>query len=166
MKDLGFKAYRFSIAWPRILPDGRGKVNQAGIDFYNRLIDELLKADIHPLVTLYHWDLPACLPDAWLNRSTADAFVEYAGVAVRAFGDRVKDWITLNEPFCSSYLSYNVGVHAPGLRDTSKALVAAHHLLLAHGKAVPVIRENCPDAQVGIVLNLGPVPPGEPVRGG
>lgn len=159
MKELGYKAYRFSIAWPRILPDGRGKINQAGLDFYNRLIDELLNADISPMVTLYHWDLPACLPNAWLNRSTADAFVEYSGVAVRAFGDRIKTWITLNEPFCSSFLSYNVGIHAPGMRDTSKALMAAHYLLLAHGMTVPVIRENCPCAQVGIVLNLAPIHP-------
>lgn len=159
MKELGFKAYRFSIAWPRILPDGRGKVNQPGIDFYNRLIDELLKTGIHPLVTLYHWDLPASLPDGWLNRSTADAFVEYTGIAVRAFGDRVKDWVTLNEPYCSSFLSFKIGVHAPGMHDTSKALIAAHHLLLAHGQAVPVIRENCPDAKVGIVLNLSPFHP-------
>ena len=159
MKDLGFKAYRFSIAWPRILPDGKGQVNRPGIDFYSRLIDELLNADIHPLVTLFHWDLPAGLPDGWLNRSTAGAFVDYAAVTVRAFGDRVKDWITHNEPFCPSFLSYNIGIHAPGMRDTSKALIAAHHLLLAHGQAVPVIRENCPDAQVGIVLNLCPFHP-------
>lgn len=159
MKEIGLKAYRFSIAWPRILPDGRGKINKAGIDFYSRLIDELLKSNIHPLVTLFHWDLPASLLDGWLNRATSDAFVEYVGVVVHAFGDRVKDWITLNEPFCSSYLSYNAGVHAPGLRDTSKALIAVHHLLLAHGKAVPVIRENCPNAKVGIVLNLSPFHP-------
>ena len=159
MKSLGYKAYRFSLAWPRILPDGRGKVNQPGIDFYNRLIDELLNSGIQPLVTLYHWDLPAALPDGWLNRETTSAFEEYGGVAVRAFGDRVKEWITLNEPFCSSFMGYLYGRHAPGLQDLPKALLASHHLLLAHGLAVPVIRSSCPGARVGITLNESPYYP-------
>ena len=162
MKELGFKAYRFSLAWPRILPGGRGKVNQAGVDFYNRIIDELLEAGITPLTTLYHWDLPVSLGLDWLDRPIVEPFVDYAGVATRAFGDRVKNWVTINEPWCESHLSYSIGLHAPGLRDQSKALVAAHHLLLAHGKAIPEIRLNCPDAQVGIALNLSPHYPETP----
>jgi len=156
IKELGCKFYRFSIAWPRILPEGRGKVNQAGIDFYNRLIDELLKNDICPLITLYHWDLPAALPNAWLDRGVADAFSELTAVAAKSYGDRVKDWVTINEPWCASFLSYKLGIHAPGIKDTSKAIVAAHHLLLAHGKAISVLRSECPQARVGIVLNLSP----------
>jgi beta-glucosidase len=159
MKTLGYKAYRFSLAWPRILPEGRGKVNQAGVDFYNRLIDELIKSDIKPLVTLYHWDLPAVLPEGWLNRETAFAFEEFTTVAVKAFGDRVKDWITINEPFCPSFLGYAYGRHAPGMRDLGKALLAAHHLLLAHGLAVPVIHAGCTGGRVGITLNEGPFYP-------
>ena len=159
MKKLGYKAYRFSLAWPRILPDGRGRVNQPGIDFYNRLIDELLAADIQPLVTLYHWDLPAALPGGWLERSTAEAFFEFSTVAARAFGDRAKQWITINEPFCASFLSYKHGRHAPGFRDPYKALVAAHHVLLAHGLAVPVLRAEISDARIGITLNEGPFYP-------
>ena len=159
MKSLGHKAYRFSLAWPRILPDGRGQVNQPGIDFYNRLIDELLQAGIQPLVTLYHWDLPAALPNGWLERETAFAFEEFTLVAAKAFGDRVKDWITINEPFCPSFLGYAYGRHAPGDRDLSHALLAAHHLLLAHGLAVPVIHAECPGGRVGITLNEGPFYP-------
>src|SRR6476469_10010413 len=119
MKDLGLHAYRFSIAWPRIIPTGRGQVNQAGIDFYSRLVDGLLEAGIAPFATLYHWDLPQTLQDAggWPARSTAEAFVEYADVISRALGDRVKKWITHNEPWCASILSYMIGEHAPGLHD-------------------------------------------------
>jgi beta-glucosidase len=157
MQELGFTAYRFSLAWPRILPDGRGKVNQPGIDFYSRLVDELLAANIQPLATLYHWDLPASLPDGWLNRATADAFAEYADVITRVLGDRVKTWNTINEPFCASFVSYKMGKHAPGLQDTGKALIAAHHLLLAHGLAVPIIHANSGKSRVGITLNQGPI---------
>ncbi|MEN6570849.1 MAG: GH1 family beta-glucosidase [Anaerolineaceae bacterium] len=159
MKDLGYQAYRFSLAWPRILPDGKGKVNQAGIDFYSRLIDGLLEAGIHPLVTLYHWDLPAALPGGWLTRDSAAAFAEFSGVAARAFGDRVIEWVTINEPYCASFLSYKYGIHAPGMRDTRSALIAAHHLLLAHGMAIPALRQECAGARVGIVLNEGPFHP-------
>lgn len=159
MKELGYKAYRFSLAWPRIIPDGKGKVNQAGIDFYNRLIDELLTAGIHPLVTLYHWDLPAALPDGWLNRSTPFAFAEFASAAARAFGDRVKQWITINEPFCVSFLSYKHGRHAPGVKDPYKALAAAHHVLLAHGLAVSALRAEWNHASIGITLNEDPFYP-------
>ncbi len=157
MKSLGFKSYRFSIAWPRILPQGRGKINQPGLDFYNKLIDGLLEADIQPLATLYHWDLPTALEGAWLNRSTVDAFAEYTGVVARHLGDRVKTWFTINEPWCASHLSYTFGEHAPGLKDRSKGILAAHHLLLAHGMAVRELREAVPDSQVGIVLNMSPI---------
>ena len=157
MKSLGFKSYRFSIAWPRILPEGRGKINQPGLDFYNRLIDGLLEAGIQPLATLYHWDLPTALEGAWLNRSTVDAFAEYSGLAARHFGDRVKMWFTINEPWCASHLSYTIGEQAPGLKDRSKGILAAHHVLLAHGVAVKELRKAVHNAQIGIVLNMSPI---------
>jgi len=157
MKSLGFKSYRFSIAWPRVLPEGRGKINQPGLDFYNRLIDGLLEAGIQPLATLYHWDLPTALEGAWLNRSTVDAFAEYSGLAARHFGDRVKMWFTINEPWCASHLSYTIGEQAPGLKDRSKGILAAHHVLLAHGVAVKELRKAVHNAQIGIVLNMSPI---------
>ena len=155
MKDLGLQAYRFSIAWPRVIPTGTGAVNAKGIDFYSRLVDTLLDNGIRPFVTLYHWDLPQALGDrgGWLNRDVKDWFAEYTGAVVGALGDRVKNWTTLNEPWCSSLLSYSLGHHAPGHTDPVEGLVSAHHLMLAHGTAVPVIRENCPDAEVSITLN-------------
>jgi beta-glucosidase len=156
MKSLGFKAYRFSLAWPRILPEGRGKINQPGLDFYSKLVDALMEADIVPMATLYHWDLPAALEDAWLNRSVVDAFAEYTGVITRHLGDRVKYWFTINEPWCASHNSYTIGEHAPGMKDYSKGLLAAHHLLLAHGAGVKELRKAVPDAKVGIVLNVSP----------
>jgi beta-glucosidase len=158
MKQLGLKSYRFSIAWPRILPTGRGEVNQKGLKFYSDLVDELLANDIVPFATLYHWDLPQALQDegGWAVRSTAEAYVEYADVVSRALGDRVKHWITHNEPWCASFLGYQIGEHAPGLKDWPSALAASHHLLLSHGWAVDVIRRNSPAAQVGITLNLTP----------
>lgn len=164
MKELGLKAYRFSVAWPRLLPEGRGKLNQAGIDFYDHLVDALLEAKIEPYLTLYHWDLPQSLQDegGWPARIMADAFVEYADVVSRTLGDRVKNWITLNEPWVSAFVGYRYGRHAPGHTDVSEAIAASHHLLLAHGQAVPVIRNNCPDAKVGIVLNLTPQVPASP----
>ena len=157
MKRLGLKSYRFSISWPRILPAGRGKVNQKGLDFYSKLVDKLLEAGITPFVTLYHWDLPQALEDegGWAVRSTAEAFADYANVVSRALGDRVKNWITHNEPAVVAWLGYETGVHAPGIKDHLKAMRAAHHLLLSHGMAVPVIRRNSPDAEVGITLNIG-----------
>ena len=164
MRSLGLQAYRFSIAWPRILPDGYGKVNQAGLDFYSRLTDGLLEAGIEPYVTLYHWDLPQVLQDrgGWPVRLAAQAFVEYADAVTRRLGDRVKNWITLNEPWCSSLLSYFLGEHAPGHRDLGEGLAAAHHLLLAHGWAMPVIRQNSPGCRAGITLNLSPQTPASP----
>lgn len=164
IKKLGLKAYRFSVAWPRILPNGRGIINEAGLDFYSKMVDRLLKLDIEPYITLYHWDLPQKLQDegGWVSRSVVDVFVEYADVVSRALGDRVKNWITLNEPWVSAFVGYRDGRHAPGHTDLHEALAASHHLLLAHGQAVPVIRRNCPDANVGITLNLTPQVPASP----
>jgi beta-glucosidase len=161
MQSLGLGAYRFSAAWPRILPLGRGAVNARGLDFYSRLVDCLLEHGIEPFVTLYHWDLPQRLQDegGWTNRTTVDAFAEYADLVSRHLGDRVKHWITHNEPWCASHLGHRTGIHAPGLRDWRAALEAAHHLLLSHGVAVPVIRANAPGAEVGITLNMSPVVP-------
>ncbi len=145
--------------WPRIFASGRAPVNERGLDFYDRLVDALLAHGIEPFATLYHWDLPQKLEDAggWANRATAEAFVAYTDVVTRRLGDRVKSWITHNEPWCASHLGYQVGRHAPGLRDWSTALAASHHLLLSHGWAVSVVRANSPGAQVGITLNLSPV---------
>lgn len=160
MATLGLNAYRFSIAWPRILPEGKGVINPHGLDFYDSLVDSLLERGIIPVATLYHWDLPQALQDdgGWLNRDTALAFAEYVEVVARRLGDRVSQWITLNEPWCSAYLGYGIGVHAPGARSMHAASTAAHHLLLAHGLAVPRLRALAqPEAQVGITLNLTPV---------
>lgn len=157
MKQLGVNAYRFSIAWPRILPDGRGRVNQAGVDFYERLVDSLLEQGIEPYATLYHWDMPQVQHDRtpWYDRGVVDAFVEYTDVITRRLSDRVKYWMTLNEPWVISFLGYGAGEHAPGLRDKELYLRAAHHVLLAHGKAMPVIRANGnAQTKAGIVLNL------------
>jgi beta-glucosidase len=161
MKWLGLGAYRFSIAWPRILPDGRGKVNGQGLDFYECLVDALLAAHIEPFVTIYHWDLPQVLEEAggWPRRDTVRAFVEYADVVTRRLGDRVKSWITHNEPWCASVLGYGRGVQAPGRTSPRDALSAAHHLLLSHGEATRVIRSNVAGAHVGIALNLVPSEP-------
>jgi len=161
MQTLGLRGYRFSIAWPRILPKGRGPINPKGLDFYDRLVDELLKKDIQPYATLYHWDLPQKLEDrgGWPHRDTVDAYVEYVECVVRRLGDRVRHWITQNEPWVASWIGYGWGVHAPGRTGEKSALAAAHHLLLAHGRAVPVIRRDCPEARVGITLNLSPAHP-------
>jgi len=164
MKELGLQAYRFSIAWPRILPEGRGRINQQGLDFYSRLVDGLLELDIQPFATLYHWDLPQILEDqgGWPARATAEAFVEYADIVSRTLGDRVKYWITHNEPWCASILSYKIGEHAPGRQEWPAALAASHHLLLSHGWTVPVLRQNSPGAEVGITLNFTPAVPASP----
>jgi beta-glucosidase len=161
MREIGLQAYRFSVSWGRILPEGRGQVNSAGIDFYNRLVDGLLENGIEPFLTLYHWDLPQVLQDqgGWPARSTAEAFVEYADLVSRKLGDRVKNWMTLNEPFVSALIGYLEGRHAPGHQDLDEMLAAAHHLLLAHGLSVPVIRANSSDSEVGIVLNLNQMHP-------
>jgi beta-glucosidase len=159
--DLGVGAYRFSIAWPRVIPSGSGAPNAAGLDWYERLVDALLESGIQPWVTLYHWDLPQPLEDAggWPERATADAFARYAEVVGRRLGDRVRTWATLNEPWCSAFLGYQIGVHAPGRRNPRLALAAAHTLLLAHGRAVEVLRSTSPGARVGIALNPAQVEP-------
>ena len=162
LSDLGVGAYRFSVAWPRVQPGGRGPANQRGLDFYRRLVDGLLERNIEPTLTLYHWDLPQPLEDAggWCVRDTAERFADYVDIVARALGDDVERWITLNEPWCSSWLGYGAGRHAPGLHDIGKAAAANHHLLLAHGMAIPILRSAVPSAKVGITLNLGDHRPG------
>lgn len=161
IKGLGVDAYRFSVAWPRVMPGGVGAVNEAGLDFYESLVDGLLARGLQPYCTLYHWDLPQVLEDAggWVNRDTAFAFAEYADALSGRLGDRVVSYATLNEPWCSAYLGYANGHHAPGYKDLKMSLQATHHLLLAHGLALPVLRQNTPGAEHGIVLNLKQIYP-------
>jgi beta-glucosidase len=162
MKRLGLNAYRFSVAWGRILPTGRGAVNHKGLDFYKRLVDGLLGAGITPMITLYHWDLPADLQDlgGWANRDCAKWFADYACLMFRELGDRVLLWATLNEPWVVMALGYLWGQHAPGMRDIGAAAKAGHHMLLGHGKAVQALRGlGLPNAHIGIVTNLGPQQP-------
>ncbi|MEV4349227.1 GH1 family beta-glucosidase [Actinoplanes sp. NPDC049596] len=163
MADLGLKSYRFSIAWPRIQPDGSGPVNTRGLDFYDRLTDELLGKGIDPVVTLYHWDLPQTLEDrgGWPNRETAEAFADYAQIMYARLGDRVGTWTTLNEPWCSAYLGYGSGVHAPGRQEPAAALTAVHHLLLGHGLAARALR-SAGARSVSITLNPAVVFPVDP----
>ncbi len=155
MRELGLDAFRFSIAWPRVLPQGRGAVNKAGLDFYDRLVDALLEQGIEPFPTLFHWDTPQALEDegGWSVRSTAEAFVEYTEVVVDRLGDRIKSWTTHNEPWVYAWIGHSWGEHAPGRTSENDAIAVAHHLLVAHGWAVEAIRRAVPDAQVGIVLN-------------
>jgi beta-glucosidase len=161
MADLGLGAYRFSVSWPRVQPDGRGVVNQAGLDFYRRLVDALLEAAIEPWLTLYHWDLPQALEDTggWPARDTAFRFAEFAAAVHDAVGDRVRYWTTVNEPWCAAFLGYASGEHAPGRREPAAAVRAAHHLLLAHGLATLALRAQDANSQVGIGLNLYAVSP-------
>lgn len=162
MADLGLTAYRFSIAWPRLFPDGRGQLNQAGLDFYERLVDRLLARGITPMATLYHWDLPQALQDrggGWVSRDTASRFADYATTAFGALGDRVRHWVTLNEPWVSAFIGYHDGRHAPGVRDLTSALRAAHHLLLGHAEAVASFRSLGSPGEIGITLNLNPADP-------
>ena len=157
--QLGVGAYRFSIAWPRILPAGlAGGANSKGLDFYSRLVDGMLERGLEPWATLYHWDLPQRLQDrgGWAQRDTVDEFVEFADIVSRRLGDRVRHWITHNEPWCTAFIGCYEGTHAPGLRDWRTALQACHHVLLSHGRALPVLRANARDAQVGIALSLHP----------
>lgn len=164
LRELGVGAYRFSVAWPRVLPLGRGASNAPGLDFYDRLLDALLEAGIQPFPTLYHWDLPQALQDegGWGARSTAEAFVEYASAVAMRLGDRVRRFVTHNEPWCIATLGHEHGEHAPGLRDPALALRAAHHVLLSHGWAASALRRHAPGAEVGIVLNLVPGVPASP----
>ncbi|MFW5976196.1 MAG: GH1 family beta-glucosidase, partial [Alkalispirochaetaceae bacterium] len=156
MRDLGVESYRFSIAWPRIQPDGKGAWNEKGFDYYKRLSDALMERGIRPAATLYHWDLPQPLQDAggWPARDTAHRFAEYAGKVYEKLSDRISLWITLNEPWCASILSYLIGEHAPGHTDRPEAYRAIHHLLLAHGLALKSFREGGYAGSIGITLNL------------
>lgn len=156
MKSLHLQAYRFSIAWPRVHPKADGKLNAPGLDFYDRLVDELLAAGIEPWATLHHWDLPLWLQErgGWENRDIVSAFEAYCDDCVNLLGDRVRHWFTINEPWCIAMLGHQSGVHAPGLQlPRRRLLTVIHHLLLAHGKAVEVVRRHGPDLRVGPVLN-------------
>jgi beta-glucosidase len=156
MKQLGLNAYRFSVAWPRIFPEGRGKTNQAGLDYYSALVDELLAAEIKPCLTLYHWDLPQAIEDVggWRNPDTALWFGEYARLMFDKLGDRVKFWITLNEPFVVAFIGHALGLHAPGLIDIEQTLIVGHTLLKAHGQAVSAFRGSGQDGRIGITVDL------------
>jgi beta-glucosidase len=159
LAELGVDAYRFSVSWPRVQPNGRGPANDAGVDFYRSLVDALLDAGIEPVVTLYHWDLPQALEDAggWPERDTASRFGDYAWLVGDALGDRVTRWTTVNEPWCAAMLGYSAAVHAPGRHEAGAAVAAAHHLLLGHGIAVDALRDSTRDPEVAITLNPYPV---------
>jgi len=159
MAELGLTAYRFSVSWPRVQPDGSGAFSARGIDFYRRLVDELLAAGIEPWPTLYHWDLPQAAEDAggWPDRDVAYRFADYAAAVHAALGDRVTHWTTVNEPWCAAFAGYASGEHAPGRSEPAAALRATHHLLLAHGLAAAAIRARRPDSEVGIAVNLYPI---------
>ncbi len=161
MKWMGVKAYRFSVAWPRVIPNGVGKINEMGLDFYDRLIDSLLEREIAPWLTMYHWDLPEALQlrGGWNNREILEWFGAYAEVLTSRFGDRVKNWMTLNEPLCSAWLGHLYGDMAPGIKDLQTALNVSHNLLMSHGLACQVIRSNVSEANVGIVINVTPAVP-------
>lgn len=167
LSELGIPAYRFSTAWPRILPEGTGRVNKKGLDFYDRLVDELLRRKIMPYLCLYHWDLPQVLQDkgGWTNRETARAFAEYARVVAARLSDRVPVWFTHNEPWVAAFVGHFLGEHAPGAKDIGAALKSLHHILLSHGLALDAI---CAEAkrpvQVGITLNLNTVHPATPSK--
>lgn len=163
MKELGLQVYRFSVSWSRVMPDGR-TVNPEGLKFYSDLVDELLAAGVLPWLTQYHWDLPQALEDegGWTSRATAEAFREYAEVLHGALGDRVRHWTTLNEPWCSAFLGYGNGHHAPGRTDPQDALAAAHHLMLAHGLAVQELRDRDPELELGLTLNYTDYRPASP----
>jgi beta-glucosidase len=160
MRDLGIQAYRFSVSWSRVLPEGVGRVNRAGVDFYSRLVDTLLEHNIQPMVTLYHWDLPAALEvrGGWVAPQVADWFAEYARLMFRSFGDRARMWATINEPWVVMDHGYVEGEHAPGLRDLPKAVAVSKNLLCAHGAAVEAGRAEG-DFQIGLVVNLAPIYP-------
>jgi beta-glucosidase len=159
MAELGLDVYRFSVAWPRIQPTGSGRIEPRGLGFYDRLVDLLCAKGIRPFCTLYHWDLPQSLQDkgGWANRDTALRFADYAAVVFDMLGDRVRSWTTMNEPFCSAFLGYCSGIHAPGVQDPIASLQAAHHLLLGHGLAANVLREVAPDHELSVVLNFSPI---------
>ena len=164
MQELGLQAYRFSLAWPRIQPGESGEFNQRGLDFYSRLVDRLLAAGVAPIATLYHWDLPQRLEDTggWTSRTTSEAFATYASRVAEVLGDRVHTWTTLNEPWCSAYLGYCSGVHAPGRQSQAESLSAVHHLNLGHGLAVQAVRAVRPGARMSITHNLHVIRPADP----
>jgi beta-glucosidase len=164
MQALGVDTYRFSISWPRVLPDGSGRVNAAGLRFYRRLAEGLRERGIEPIATLYHWDLPQALQDlgGWAERETASRFAEYAALVAAELGDVVTEWITHNEPWVVAFLGHAEGVKAPGIRDWPTALRVAHHRLLSHGLAAERLRATSPEARVGLALNLAPVRPASP----
>ena len=159
LRSLGLSGYRFSVSWPRIFPDGAGQLNQAGLDYYKRLLDALAEREIAPAATLFHWDLPQALQDrgGWASREVALRFADYAAAVGAALGDRVTRWITLNEPLVVAHTGHRIGVHAPGLRDNAAAAAATHHLLLGHGLGTAALRAEVPGAAVGITLNLTPI---------
>ncbi len=161
MREIGLGAYRLSTAWPRILPEGRGRVNEKGLEFYDRLIDALMAAGIEPWICLYHWDLPQALQDrgGWLNRDTAAWFAEYADTTVRRLGDRVKHWATFNEPNCACVKGYGDGEHAPGIRGRVSALTAIHVMNLAHGLGIGAMRSERADLLLGNIYNFHPYEP-------
>ena len=161
--DLGVNAYRFSTAWTRVVPDGDGEINQAGLDFYRRLVEGLVERDIEPCLTLYHWDLPQALQDrgGWASRHTIDAFARYAAIMAESLGDKIGRWITQNEPWVTAFLGYRDGTFAPGLMDWETALVVGHNLLVSHGRATASIREVLPGAQIGVALDCRPSVPAD-----
>lgn len=155
LKELGVDVYRFSVAWPRIFPNGTGEVNQKGLEYYHRVVDKLIENGIEPMCTLYHWDLPQALQDkgGWANRETISAFVHYAETMFKEFNGKIKYWITLNEPWCISFLSNYIGAHAPGFQDLQLATDISHHLLIAHGKTVKKFREMEIEGKIGFAPN-------------
>ncbi len=159
MQWMGLSAYRFSISWSRILPNGIGEINQEGIEFYNRLIDGLISRGITPFLTIYHWDLPQALHDrgGWQSRESVDWFKQFTQVLADNFGDRVKNWITINEPHCIAWFGYYRGWFAPGIKDLQSSIDVVHHLLLSHGYAVTILRNSIPEVSIGISLGLTPV---------
>jgi beta-glucosidase len=166
MRSLGIRGYRFSLAWPRILPEGRDTVNQKGLDFYRRLVDGLHARGIAPMATLFHWDLPQALQDrrGWENRDCAQWFADYASVAFRALGDAVPTWLTINEPKTIVAVGYLYGAMAPGKRDRVAAALATHHLALGHGLAVQAFRAGGGAGRIGPALNLAPAYPANPAN--
>jgi beta-glucosidase len=161
MAELGIQAYRFSVAWPRIQPEGSGPANRPGLDYYRRLVDGLRERSIEPMLTLYHWDLPQTLEDAggWTNRDTSDRFAEYTGIVYEALSDSVGFWITLNEPWVVAWMGHGYGLHAPGKTDAGAALATTHHLLLGHGLAMERMRSARDGNRLGVTLNLHPTHP-------
>lgn len=162
MKEIGLLSYSFTMSWTRILPEGVGEINQKGLEFYDRLVDNLLKAGIKPKATLYHWDFPVLLQDrgGWPNRDSIEWFGEYAAIAFNKLADRVDLWATHNEPWVAAFLGYGAGIHAPGINDATQAYQAAHHMLLAHAKAVEIYRAGNFGGEIGLILNLNHLIPG------